>query len=310
MRSLVARGGTERSDRARLGGHGPWHVGQRPGPARDRGGGGAWRELGRTRADRRARGLRDFDLILAMDALQPARPAGAGAGRAAAREGAPAAGVRPGVGGRSRARRPGPLLRRRGRLRARSSTWSRAACRGLLERDPGRPPAVTLPPGAGEARRVGGGDINEAYRVTLAEAAPAFVKTRARGDPGRVRRRGGRPALARAAGCACAHRRCSRSPRSTSRSSGSRPGALSERAPRSWVGVWPITHLAGSEVFGVPRRRRGARRGVRLAAALQRARPGLARPSMRARRLLPLAELAAARGALSAPGARAVRRVE
>jgi fructosamine-3-kinase len=37
---------------------------------------------------------------------------------------------------------------------------------------------VSLPPGATNARRVGGGDINEAWRVTLADGLQAFVKTR------------------------------------------------------------------------------------------------------------------------------------
>jgi fructosamine-3-kinase len=38
---------------------------------------------------------------------------------------------------------------------------------------------VSLPSGVSNARRVGGGDINEAWRVTLADGTPAFVKTRA-----------------------------------------------------------------------------------------------------------------------------------
>jgi fructosamine-3-kinase len=37
---------------------------------------------------------------------------------------------------------------------------------------------MSLPPGAGEAVRVGGGDINEAWRVRLANGRLAFVKTR------------------------------------------------------------------------------------------------------------------------------------
>ena len=43
---------------------------------------------------------------------------------------------------------------------------------------------MTLPPGASHARRIGGGDINEAYRVTLADGRDAFVKTRAQTIPG------------------------------------------------------------------------------------------------------------------------------
>jgi fructosamine-3-kinase len=43
---------------------------------------------------------------------------------------------------------------------------------------------VSLPPGAHDARRVGGGDINEAWRVTLADGGTAFVKTRSDAGPG------------------------------------------------------------------------------------------------------------------------------
>ena len=37
---------------------------------------------------------------------------------------------------------------------------------------------MSLPSGATNARRVGGGDINEAWRITLADGGEAFVKTR------------------------------------------------------------------------------------------------------------------------------------
>jgi fructosamine-3-kinase len=43
---------------------------------------------------------------------------------------------------------------------------------------------VSLPRGATDARRVGGGDINEAWRVELADGRTAFVKTRADAGPG------------------------------------------------------------------------------------------------------------------------------
>jgi fructosamine-3-kinase len=43
---------------------------------------------------------------------------------------------------------------------------------------------VTLPPGASDARRVGGGDINEAFHVVLADGSEAFVKTRTDAAPG------------------------------------------------------------------------------------------------------------------------------
>jgi fructosamine-3-kinase len=43
---------------------------------------------------------------------------------------------------------------------------------------------VTLPAGATNPRRVGGGDINEAWQVTLADGREAFVKTRPCAAPG------------------------------------------------------------------------------------------------------------------------------
>jgi fructosamine-3-kinase len=43
---------------------------------------------------------------------------------------------------------------------------------------------VSLPAGAHNLRRVGGGDINEAWRVLLADGTEAFVKTRSDAAPG------------------------------------------------------------------------------------------------------------------------------
>jgi fructosamine-3-kinase len=43
---------------------------------------------------------------------------------------------------------------------------------------------VSLPPGARDARPVGGGDINEAFRAVLHDGTDAFVKTRADAAPG------------------------------------------------------------------------------------------------------------------------------
>ena len=43
---------------------------------------------------------------------------------------------------------------------------------------------MSLPPGATDVRRIGGGDINEAFRVVLADGTEAFVKTRAGASPG------------------------------------------------------------------------------------------------------------------------------
>src|SRR5580692_9201233 len=44
--------------------------------------------------------------------------------------------------------------------------------------------AVTLPAGARDVTRVGGGDINEAFHVVLADGSDAFVKTRRDAAPG------------------------------------------------------------------------------------------------------------------------------
>src|SRR5271166_3349810 len=46
---------------------------------------------------------------------------------------------------------------------------------------------MTLPPGAREVRPIGGGDINEAFYVVLADGSEAFVKTRADVHPGEYR---------------------------------------------------------------------------------------------------------------------------
>jgi fructosamine-3-kinase len=43
---------------------------------------------------------------------------------------------------------------------------------------------VGLPAGVSDVRRIGGGDINEAFRVVLADGSDAFVKTRAGTSPG------------------------------------------------------------------------------------------------------------------------------
>jgi fructosamine-3-kinase len=52
-------------------------------------------------------------------------------------------------------------------------------------RETGSPVAATsLPPGARDARAIGGGYINDAYRVVLSDGRAAFVKTRADAVPG------------------------------------------------------------------------------------------------------------------------------
>lgn len=61
---------------------------------------------------------------------------------------------------------------------------SSRSARGWRSDAPGSPAAVTLPPGARDATRVGGGDVNDAFRVVLADGGDAFVKTRADAAPG------------------------------------------------------------------------------------------------------------------------------
>ncbi len=172
--------------------------------------------------------------------------------------------------------------------------------------DPRRPPA--LPTGARDVRRVGGGDINEAFHVTLADGSDAFVKTRADAAPGEY--------AAEAAGLEWL----------------AEPGAV--RTPRvlelderylalEWIAPAPsghldapaaeelgrglaATHRAGAPCFGVADAPRAAGFGsLRLSNE-----PAGSWPDFYAeRRLRPLARLARERGALSPQGIDAVERV-
>ncbi len=164
---------------------------------------------------------------------------------------------------------------------------------------------MSLPPGARVIARVGGGDINEAYRVRLADGEEAFVKTRADAASGEYE--------AEAAGLHWL----------------AEPGAV--RVPRvldvgedylalEWVEQGRLgaegeqelgaglarTHLAAAPCFGLPADGRPARFGsLRLPND-----PEPDWPTFYARnRLLPLARLARERGALREEGAAAVERV-
>jgi fructosamine-3-kinase len=164
---------------------------------------------------------------------------------------------------------------------------------------------VTLPPGASAATRVGGGDINEAFRVVLADGREAFVKTRPDAAPGEY--------AAEAAGLAWL----------------AEPGAL--RTPAvlevgedylalEWVapgrldaaGVQELgsglaeTHAAGADSFGATGELASAGFGsLRLPNE-----PTEAWPTFYAeRRLRPLACIARDREALSRTGIEAVERV-
>jgi fructosamine-3-kinase len=164
---------------------------------------------------------------------------------------------------------------------------------------------VTLPPGAELVARVGGGDINEAYRVTLADGRDAFVKSRAGASPGEY--------AAEAAGLEWL----------------AEPGELrtpavldvaDEYLALEWVAPGSLdgagieelgsglaaTHLAGAPSFGAS--------GAGAIAGFGSLRLPNDRsedwPSFYAeRRLLPLARVARDRGALSHTGIDAVERV-
>ena len=181
MRALVREAGLQERIELDSAGTGGWHVGESPDARATEAAGRRGIALEGAARKVRPRDFEEFDLILAMDAsnlrdLQAFGPrrAGAGEGEAAARVGAG------GIPIRRRPRRAGPLLRRAGRLRR-----GARPCAGILRL--AAPAAaespVSLPPGATNARRVGGGDINEAWRVTLADGREAFVKTRPDAGP-------------------------------------------------------------------------------------------------------------------------------
>jgi fructosamine-3-kinase len=166
---------------------------------------------------------------------------------------------------------------------------------------------VTLPAGARDVRRVGGGDINEAYRVVLADGTDAFVKTRADAAPGEY--------AAEAAGLQWL----------------AEPGAL--RTPRvldahecylalEWIEPAPaggldsagaeelgrglaLTHAAGAACFGLE-----SAAPARFSSLSLPNDPERDWPTFYAeRRLRPLVRLAGERGALSAAAIELVERV-
>jgi fructosamine-3-kinase len=180
---------------------------------------------------------------------------------------------------------------------------------------------MTLPAGAREAVRVGGGDINEAFHVVLADGAEAFVKTRADAAPGEY--------AAEAAGLEWL----------------AQPGAV--RTPRvlevderylalEWIAPSPsgrmdaagaeelgrglaATHAAGAPCFGLARRAGAAGESGAAAGAATHARFGSLAlsndptpdwPSFYAeRRVHPLLAIARERGALEASTLAAVEAV-
>ncbi len=163
---------------------------------------------------------------------------------------------------------------------------------------------MSLPAGATNARRVGGGDINEAWRVTLREGSEAFVKTRPDAASGEY--------AAEASGLQwLAEPGALRTPRVLEVSCDYlvlewvEPGHLSAEGAEELGRGLALTHAAGAPAFGDPGV--GAARFGSLQLPNE---PAPDWPGFYAeRRLLPLARVARERGALSAAGARAVEAV-
>jgi fructosamine-3-kinase len=168
---------------------------------------------------------------------------------------------------------------------------------------------MTLPTGARNPRRVGGGDINEAWRVELADGSEAFVKTRPGAAPEEY--------ALEAAGLSWL----------------AEPGALGvprvievaeEYLALEWIHQGRLSaagaeqlgrglasiHAAGAPGFGDPGFARDLGVQARIGSLRLPNDPAGDWPSFYAqRRLLPLARLASERGALSAGGVAAVERV-
>jgi fructosamine-3-kinase len=167
---------------------------------------------------------------------------------------------------------------------------------------------MSLPAGASVIARVGGGDINEAFRVRLTDGSEAFVKTRADAAPGEYE--------AEAAGLRwLAEPGALRTPRVLEIADGHlalewvEPGYLDDAGIEELGRGLAATHRAGAPQFG----------GFVLSGSGEPSRFGsLALPNdptddwpsfYAERRLRPLARLARERGALSEGGIQAVERV-
>jgi fructosamine-3-kinase len=169
---------------------------------------------------------------------------------------------------------------------------------------------MSLPAGVTDARRIGGGDINEAWRVTLADSGTAFVKTRADAGPGEYAAEAdGLAWLAEPGGL--------RTPRVLEVSDDYlalewiEPGRLDTAGSEELGRGLAVIHAAGAPDFGDPQPG-GSRSGVpsRFGSLSLPNEPTADWPSFYAeRRLRPLAALAQQRGALSDTGVRAVERV-
>jgi fructosamine-3-kinase len=177
----------------------------------------------------------------------------------------------------------------------------------------GLPPesGAALPPGAREVTRVGGGDINEVFRVVLADGRAAFVKTRADAAAGEY--------AAEAAGLRwLAQPGALRVPLvldvgerylalewigSSREVESSSSGALSDAGAEELGRGLAATHMAGAACFGWTEE-------ARFGSLVLSNEPTADWPRFYAeRRLLPLARLARERGALSRATSDAVERL-
>jgi fructosamine-3-kinase len=162
---------------------------------------------------------------------------------------------------------------------------------------------MSLPADAKVLACVGGGDINEAYRVTLADGSDAFVKTRSHAVPGEY--------AAEAAGLRwLAEPGALRTPRVLDVGEDYlalewiEPGRLSSAGVEELGRGLAVTHVAGAPTFGL------AGAGASFGSLALSNEPTTDWPSFYAeRRLRPLAEIARQRGALSESGVVAVELV-
>ena len=174
---------------------------------------------------------------------------------------------------------------------------------------------MSLPPGARDVRRVGGGDINEAYHVILSDGREAFVKTRAGAQAGEYE--------AEAAGLRwLAEPGAVRTPRVLEVADDYlalewvETGRLNEAGVEELGRGLARTHTAGAPRFGDFRSAGSADDPADGATSARFGSLGLPNdptedwPSFYAeRRLRPLARLARERGALEPAGVEAVERV-
>ena len=164
---------------------------------------------------------------------------------------------------------------------------------------------MTLPPGCSSVRQVGGGHINEAFRVLLADGSEAFVKTRAQPHPGEY--------AAEAAALAwLAEPGALSTPAALDLDEGYlalewiERGRLDEHGAEELGRGLAAIHVAGAPCFGDP----GDLGPARLGSLVLSNEPSEHWPTFYAQqRLLPLARTGRDRGALSAGAATVVERV-